>query len=226
MAHTTSPKHDRAIEDGVDGMEVDEAPRQEKRQKKKQVTRKPLCTFVNYLAVVDPSDEATVKKKNSAPIPEDAVMDDASCASSGVSSQMKKLSLESRKVCIKKSSNDDDTSSTTSVETVNTSNKSVDACQRDDRFRTQAATPAMDRWKEPPPPLPKTTDVDDAFYVTSKCDSDSESDSEGGYRDRPKEIVIRKKYRCPRLQRFQGKHNARKKYNALPKFGTVKLYKI
>ena len=186
----------------------DEAPPKEKRQKKKQVNRKPLCTFVNYLGNIN-EDGKESKTDEEAEEKEDEQMDmDVEVSSfGGMSTEMKKLSLD----------NSLDDSSTTSIETVNTSNKSMDAMVRDDRFNFDTARPAVDRWMDPPPPLPKDPDdLAEGLYITSRCESDSESEEDT---DKPKEIIFRKKRtRCPRIHRWQ---NRQTNVRALPIRGNI-----
>jgi len=94
--------------------------------------------------------------------------------------------------------NDDDDD--ISVETVNTSNKSVDLYLRSSSHKL---VPAVKRWKEPPPPqVNPYTLLLEGLYITSRCESDSEEELP----PKPVEnIVIRKRGRCPRLQ--QARYN-------------------
>ena len=210
-------KHDRMEEDMV--IEMEEAPPKEKRQKKKQVTRKPLCTFVNYLGNTNNSNGSPTEPKieevaEEEDKDEDVEMDMEVSSFGGVSSELKKLSLDHNSL---------DDSSTTSIETVNTSNKSMDAMVRDDRFNFDAATPAVHRWMDPPPPLAKDDDdeLGQGLYITSRCESDSDSEED---MDKPREIVFRRKRtRCPRIHRWQNRQTnvralpIRGNINALPK---------
>lgn len=189
----------------------DEGPPREKRQKKKQVNRKPLCTFVNYLGnSSEDSREPKIDEEVEAE-EEDEEMDVEESSFGGMSTEMKKLSLD----------HSQDDSSTASIETVNTSNKSMDAMVRDDRFNFDTATPAVHRWMNPPPPpLPKD-DLAEGHYITSRCDSDSDPEED---MDKPREIVFRKKRgRCPRIHRWQNRQTnvralpIRGNINALPK---------
>lgn len=131
------------------------------------------------------------------------------------------MTLEDDDIIVNNNSNDDnantantgDDDDMVSVETVNTSNKSVDIYLRHSPDRP----PAFDRWEAPPAPRTNHNsrtdrvlasgvarmDLNHSYYVTSRCESDDEEDEydDEAVRRRPTtEISFRKRGRCPRLQ--------------------------
>jgi hypothetical protein len=99
-----------------------------------------------------------------------------------------------------------------SVETVNTSNKSVDILYlRPDSGSFEKNIPAVERWKKPPSPITDKLMLDlDALYVTSRCESDDD-DEEAAPISRPiREIVVKTRRRLPSLQsQWRTKHSKR-----------------
>ncbi|CAB9530224.1 expressed unknown protein [Seminavis robusta] len=103
-----------------------------------------------------------------------------------------------------RSDNDDDNES---VETVNTSNKSVDVYLRPDGSFDHI--PAAERWKKPPPPVVSDMlEKLDGLYVTSRCESDDELEEQP--RPLPEIVVKTRRHRLPSLHsQWRTKHSKR-----------------
>ena len=229
-----------------------------KRQKKKNTSRPPLCTFFNYLPKPKPvvlvdapkadaakapsgmegvgvimttqTEQLKDPRENRNPLAQDDPEDPAQQPQDLQVAMNKEEKEQTTTTTAAETTLDDDIDDgddgddATSVETVNTSNKSVDIYLRDspdhNHHRNPIIRPAVERWKEPPPPrAPADTllaelDLHGGLYITSRSESDSESDTEDEAPAKPSEISFQTRGRCPRLQTRWKQHKLKLKQSS------------
>jgi hypothetical protein len=218
---------------------VEEDRRVNKRDKKKSNRRPPLCTFFNYLdspadATLSNSPDGQVIKTPTAMSETERTITD----NSGDDADDDPLMMESNRqddivmtvsdseivvvtdtpspLPVPVESMDDHQvhrhDDSASVETVNTSNKSVDILYlRPDSGSFEKNIPALVRWKKPLPPMTDKLMLDlDALYVTSRCESDDDDEEQTPISRPIREIVVKTRRRLPSLQsQWRTQHSKR-----------------